>query len=131
MKDLFSLAGRTALILIPTLIAVEFAGLLILSADRIELQLLADSRDFGRRVVALYRTMVLQPEAWTAAVRDLDPSVEASIEDGLQAAGPVASNRSAKTQAQLFGELAGASLPSNCYGLLMDIAESAPSRRPG
>ena len=77
-----TLAGRTALVLIPALIAVQFAALLILAADRIELQRLADSRDFGRRVVSLYRTLVLQPEAWTAAVRDLDPSMEASIEAG-------------------------------------------------
>ncbi|MBV8912391.1 MAG: HAMP domain-containing protein [Acetobacteraceae bacterium] len=88
-----SLAGQTALVLIPTLVTIQLAALLILAADRIELQRLADSRDFGRHVVSLYRTMMLQPEAWTSAVRDLEPPMEASLESGppgeaLEAAPP-------------------------------------------
>ena len=77
-----TLAGRTAFVLIPLLLLAQLAGLLLQAEDRIELQELADARDFGRRVVTLYRTLVLQPDAWTAAVRDLDPAMQASIEPG-------------------------------------------------
>lgn len=104
-----TLAGRTALVLIPSLIAIQFAGLLLLALDRIELQRLADSRDFGRRVVNLYRTLVLQPEAWTAAVRDLDPSLEATLE--AVPPGEALPNASPKVQRLIRPYLGFAGLP--------------------
>ncbi|GAC1339580.1 MAG: hypothetical protein NVSMB18_08010 [Acetobacteraceae bacterium] len=75
-----SLAGRTALVLVAGLIAVQGAGLLLYGRDRLALQRLADARDLGNRVVPLYRTMVMQPDAWTAELREVGPTVQASIE---------------------------------------------------
>ncbi len=75
-----SLASRTALVLLVGLALVQAAGLLIHAKDRLELQKLADARDFGAKVVSLYRTLVLQPDAWTSAVRDAGPSVDASVD---------------------------------------------------
>ena len=75
-----SLAGRTALLLLLGLATVQVAGLMILASDRIALQVLADARDLGLHVVTLYRTQVLQPDAWPTAVRDLEPAMEASLE---------------------------------------------------
>ena len=70
-----SLAGRTALILVAVLVAVQAAGLTIHAWDNEELQRLANGRDIGTRAVALYRTAVLQPAAaWAAAVHDADPA---------------------------------------------------------
>ncbi len=77
-----SLAGRTALVLLLGLVAVQGAGLLIHAMDRLELQRLAAARDLGARIVTLYRTMVMQPDAWVAMVRDLEPGLQASIEAG-------------------------------------------------
>ena len=66
-----SLAGRTALALVAMLVVVQAAGLTIHGMDRVELQRLADGRDLGTRIVALYRAMVAQPaEAWSGVVRD-------------------------------------------------------------
>ena len=77
------------------LMAVQGAGLLIHALDRVELQRLADGRELGTRVTALYRAMVAQPaEAWAALVRDADlgPGAQASLDtasarDELPAAG--------------------------------------------
>ncbi|HYZ62125.1 MAG TPA: ATP-binding protein [Acetobacteraceae bacterium] len=82
MRFLGTLASRVGLVLLPGLILVEFLALILHAQDRLELQRLADARDFGFRVVQLYRTMVLQPDAWTAVVRDLPPSIAPSIEAG-------------------------------------------------
>jgi len=75
-----SLAGRTALLLLLGLVVVQAAGLLIHAEDRLELEQLADARDLGRRVITLYRTLVLQPDAWTSVVHDMDPATEVSVE---------------------------------------------------
>ena len=70
-----SLAGRTALALVAVLVVVQAAGLTIHAMDRVELQRLADGRDAGTRIVALYRAMVAQPpDAWAGFVRDADPT---------------------------------------------------------
>ena len=67
-----SLAGRTATTLVAVLVAVQLAGLSIYSLDRAELQRLADERDLGTRVGALYRAMMAQPaEAWAGVVQDM------------------------------------------------------------
>ena len=68
-----SLAGRTATILSVVLVAVQLAGLSIYSMDRVELQGLADGRDLGTRVAALYRAVVAQPpEAWPGVVHEAE-----------------------------------------------------------
>ena len=69
-----SLAGRTAMVLILALCAVQGTGLTIHALDRVELQRLADGRDIGTRFVSLYRAMVAQPaESWQGIVRDTEP----------------------------------------------------------
>ncbi len=69
-----SLAGRTAMALVAVLVVVQAAGLTIHAMDRVELQRLADGRDLGTRIVALYRAMVAQPpDAWAGVVRDWEP----------------------------------------------------------
>ena len=80
-----SLASRTALALMLVLVVVQGVGLTIHGMDRVELQRLADGRDLGTRVVALYRAMVARPpEEWAAVVRDTDtvPGVRFSLEGG-------------------------------------------------
>ena len=79
-----SLAGRTALALVLVLVIVQAVGLTIFSMDREELQRLADGRDLGTRIVALYRAMVAQPaESWAAVVRDTEqpPGTHFSLEN--------------------------------------------------
>lgn len=78
-----SLAGRTLLVLLPGLAAVQGLGLVVHALDRGELQQLADGRDLAGHVVAAYRAVVSQPpDTWAAAARGLDPSggVQASVE---------------------------------------------------
>lgn len=78
-----SLAGRTALALVAMLVVVQAAGLTIYGMDRVELQRLADGRELGTRLVALYRAMAVQPpEAWAAIVRDGEgaPGLRFSLE---------------------------------------------------
>ena len=70
-----SLAGRTAAALVVLLVLVQAAGLSIYGLERVELQRLADARDLGTRIVALYRAMVLQPEeSWPGIVRAWEPA---------------------------------------------------------
>ena len=53
-----SLAGRTALVLLLSLMAVQVAGLTIHALDRLDVQQLAQARDLALRVVGLYRTEI-------------------------------------------------------------------------
>ena len=64
-----SLAGRTALILVAVLVAVQAAGLTLHALDNTELQRLADGRDIGTQSVALYRDVVTPPpDTWPGIV---------------------------------------------------------------
>jgi signal transduction histidine kinase len=77
-----SLAARTMLVLLLGLACVQGAGLLIHALDRVQLQRLAEARDLGRRLVALYQTVVsAPPEQWPRSVEGLDagPDIRASI----------------------------------------------------
>ena len=68
-----SLAGRTALVLVAVLVAAQAVGLTIHAWDNLELQRLANGRDIGTRIVALYRAVVVQPpDAWAGIVRDTE-----------------------------------------------------------
>lgn len=69
-----SLAGRTAVILVLTLVVVQAVGLTFHGMDQMELQRLADGRDLSTQVLSLYRAMVAQPaDAWPGVVRDAEP----------------------------------------------------------
>ena len=69
-----SLAGQTGLVLVAVLVVVQAAGLTIHGMDRVELQRLADARDLATRIVAIYRTLVAQPEGgWAGMVREIEP----------------------------------------------------------
>jgi len=81
-----SLAGRTALVLLLGLAAVQGLGLVAHAMDRGDMQRLVDGRDFAARLVAAYRTVTAAPpEAWAATAQALDPAVgvTASIAPGV------------------------------------------------
>jgi signal transduction histidine kinase len=63
-----SLAARTAVVLLASLMLVQVAGLTIHALDRIDLQRIAQIRDVGVRVMGLYRSVALTPPAQRAAV---------------------------------------------------------------
>ncbi len=68
-----SLAGRTAVVLVACLTLVQVAGLTIHAFDRIGLQRLAQTRDIGVRLMALYRSVALTPaDQRDAVVRELN-----------------------------------------------------------
>ena len=74
-----SLAGRTALILVAVLVAVQGVGLMVHALDNQELQRLASGRDIGTRAGALYRAALQPPalqsgDAPSIAARDADPA---------------------------------------------------------
>jgi signal transduction histidine kinase len=78
-----SLAGRTALVLILGLMAVQGLGLTIHAFDRLELQRAAEARDLSFRAAALWRALVTQPPERRAAVlaeADLPPNLAASFD---------------------------------------------------
>ncbi len=78
-----SLAGRTATILVLSLVVVQLVALSIHSRDQAELQRLADGRDLGTRVAGLYRAVVAQPaEAWAGVLHETEaaPGEQYSIE---------------------------------------------------
>lgn len=80
-----SLAGRTAMALVLTLVVVQAAALTIFGMDRVELQRLADGRDMATRVATVYRGMVVQPAGdWAAYVRESEPlpGLRLSLEGG-------------------------------------------------
>jgi signal transduction histidine kinase len=86
-----SLAGRTALVLLLGLAAVQGLGLVVHAWDRVELQRLADGRDLGGRVIAALRVIgAAPPEGWATAAASLDPAagVRASVEPTLPYGGP-------------------------------------------
>ena len=91
-----SLAGRTALVLVAVLVAVQAAGLMVHATDNVALQRLADGRDLGTRLVGLYRGLVTQPpDSWAAAARDADAP------DGVRFSVDAASPRDALDPAPL------------------------------
>jgi signal transduction histidine kinase len=63
-----SLAGRTALVLLVSLAAVQVAGLTIHALDRIDVIQLAQVRDASVRAISLYRAVTLSPAEQRAAV---------------------------------------------------------------
>ena len=70
-----SLAGRTALVLVAVLVAVQAVGLTVHALDNTELQRLADARDIGTRAIAFYRDVVTHPsDTWPDIVRDTEPT---------------------------------------------------------
>jgi signal transduction histidine kinase len=78
-----SLAARTALVLLVSLIVVQMAGLTIHALDRIDVQRLAEAREIAVRVVSIYRTIVVTtPERRQAVLADLHqlPGVNAEIQ---------------------------------------------------
>jgi len=76
-----TLAGRTALVLILGLMAVQGAGLVIHAFDRLELQRFVQAREMSGRAFQLWRQMALSPPERRAALladADLPPGLEAS-----------------------------------------------------
>jgi signal transduction histidine kinase len=57
-----SLATRTALVMLVTLVVVQAVGLTIHALDRVELQRLAQIRDVGVQAMSLYRSVAITPE---------------------------------------------------------------------
>ena len=79
-----TLAGRTALVLILALMAVQAAGLTIHALDRVELQRAASSREAAVRSFTLWRGLVLAaPERRAALLADaeLPSSVSATLDE--------------------------------------------------
>jgi signal transduction histidine kinase len=75
-----SLAGRTALFLVLSLMFVQAAGLTIHALDRVDLQRFAQAREISGRAYGLWRTMVLSPpERRRALLEDID------LPNGLEA----------------------------------------------
>lgn len=78
-----SLAGRTALLLLLGLMAVQGVGLTIHALDRLELQAYVQSREIAGRSFNLWRNLLLlPPERRAAFVADaeLPPGVQASFD---------------------------------------------------
>ena len=83
-----SLAGRTALVLVAVLVAVQAAGLTVHALDNTELQRLADARDIGTQSIALYRDVVTHPpDTWPGIVHQVYTTSDA-IRFTLDAADP-------------------------------------------
>ncbi|MFL1462129.1 ATP-binding protein [Roseococcus sp. DSY-14] len=79
-----TLAGRTALVLILALMAVQAAGLTIHALDRVDLQRRQDAREVSFRTVALWRALVTTaPERRPAllAETDLPPGLAATLDE--------------------------------------------------
>ena len=67
-----SLATRTALVMVITLVIMQALGLTIHALDRVELQRFAQSRDIGMQVMTLLRGVLVAPiEQRDAVLRDL------------------------------------------------------------
>ena len=56
-----SLAGRTALVLLLALTAVQAAGLTIHALDRVDLQRFSQAREISARAISAWRTVILAP----------------------------------------------------------------------
>ncbi len=79
-----TLAGRTALVLILALMAVQAAGLTIHAFDRVDLQRRAESREVTFRGLGLWRALVTAPPERRAAVladQDLPAGLSATLDD--------------------------------------------------
>lgn len=78
-----TLAGRTALVLVLGLMAVQGLGLTIHAFDRIELQRVAEARYISNRVLALWRVLSTAPPERRAAIlaeADLPSDVTATLD---------------------------------------------------
>lgn len=78
-----SLAGRTALVLILGLMAVQALGLTIHAFDRVELQRAAEAREISMRSFNLWRALVLAPPERRPAIlaeADLPSTLTASLD---------------------------------------------------
>ena len=81
-----SLAGRTALVLLLGLAAIQGMGLVVHTWDQGEMHRLADGWALGGRVIAAMRVVgAVPPDGWAAAAAGLDPAggVQASVEATL------------------------------------------------
>lgn len=79
-----TLAGRTALVLILALMAVQAAGLTIHALDRVDLQRRQEAREVSLRTVGLWRALVMAPPDRRAAALaefDLPAGLAASYDD--------------------------------------------------
>lgn len=56
-----SLAARTAVVLVASLVLVQVAGLTIHAFDRVDLQRLGQARDVAARLIGVYRTVAMIP----------------------------------------------------------------------
>jgi signal transduction histidine kinase len=63
-----SLAARTALVLVTSLVVVQVAGLTIHALDRVDVIRLAQARDLAVRTIGLYQLVVLTPPEQRAAL---------------------------------------------------------------
>ena len=79
-----SLAGRTALVLLLSLMLVQVAGLTIHALDRVDVIRLAQERDAAVRAVGLYRNVMLAatPAARAEVVKEFDDRADADAELG-------------------------------------------------
>ncbi len=75
-----SLAGRTALVLLLALTAVQAAGLTIHALDRVDLQRFAQAREISARAISAWRTVILAP-----ADRRVQMLAELELPQGLSA----------------------------------------------
>jgi signal transduction histidine kinase len=79
-----SLAGRTALFLMISLMLVQAGGLTIHALDRVDLQNLVLAREISARTTGVWRTMILAPPERRAAMLaeiDMPPGLEAELSD--------------------------------------------------
>src|ERR1700690_3363722 len=73
-----SLAGRTALVLLLSLMLVQVAGLTIHALDRVDVIRLAQEREAAVRAVSLYRSVLLAaPDMRQPVVREFDEREDA------------------------------------------------------
>jgi hypothetical protein len=79
-----SLAGRTALVLLLALTAVQAAGLTIHALDRVDLQRFAHAREISARAISAWRTVILAPvdrRGQMLAELELPQGLEATLDD--------------------------------------------------
>ncbi|WP_236037395.1 ATP-binding protein [Belnapia arida] len=79
-----SLAGRTALVLLLALTAVQAAGLTIHALDRVDLQRFAQAREISARSISAWRTVILAPadrRGQMLAELELPQGLEATLDE--------------------------------------------------
>lgn len=75
-----SLAGRTALVVLTSLVLVQAAGLVIHGLDRADLQRIGQLRDAAQRAMTIYRDLALLPaEERLVAARFLNESIRDGV----------------------------------------------------